>query len=380
MPKALFCAANSWFSFSRVGSHHLARGLAQQGWDIVYISDPISPLHFLNGLSPELSKRIELYKCGGKYVEENIWAYVPFALGTPHNKLILRSKWIMFNWHRLTMPNLVNKVASIGFDDVDLIYVDSVTQAAWWSKIKHKKAIYRLADNPEGFSKYTEASGKALRHLAQAVDSIVYTSESLQNFSENLSPKKSVLLQNGVDYKHFQIETSCPREYKNDPRPKAVYVGAIEEWFDFSLVNELVKTKPHVLFVIIGPDALAKKYLNKAENLLILGVRSFQELPAYLQYAAVGLIPFDTKRHNTLISAVNPLKLYEYFACGLPVVSSYWQALDNIKSPAILAKGHEDFKTALDTALAMDLPKNFYQKFALDFDWSKRIEQLLHLC
>ena len=50
-----------------------------------------------------------------------------------------------------------------------------------------------------------------------------------------------------------------------------------------------------------------------------LGRKSYAELPAYCRQFDVGLIPFKL---NELTRAVNPIKLREYLAAGLPVIST----------------------------------------------------------
>jgi glycosyltransferase involved in cell wall biosynthesis len=54
-------------------------------------------------------------------------------------------------------------------------------------------------------------------------------------------------------------------------------------------------------------------------NLHFLGRRPYETLPAYCRHFDVGLIPFKV---NELTRAVNPIKLREYLAAGLPVVST----------------------------------------------------------
>jgi hypothetical protein len=68
MRKALFCTTNAWDSPFHVGSHHLAKGLASRGWDVGFVSDPISPFHALNGHKKEIQNRFLSYKSRGKRV------------------------------------------------------------------------------------------------------------------------------------------------------------------------------------------------------------------------------------------------------------------------------------------------------------------------
>src|SRR5437879_12651385 len=81
--KILMACPNYWDSPFRVGSHHLARGFADSGWRVAYISDPISPLHWLSRRTGALSERFDNYRVGrANRRARPVWAYVPGALLT----------------------------------------------------------------------------------------------------------------------------------------------------------------------------------------------------------------------------------------------------------------------------------------------------------
>lgn len=129
-------------------------------------------------------------------------------------------------------------------------------------------------------------------------------------------------------------------------------------------------------FVVIGPDKLAKQHINEIENVHILGRRSYDQLPAYLQYANVGIIPFNVKGYAHLLDYVNPLKLYEYMVSGIPVVSSKWKELELINSPAQLAENLDQFIEAIKEAVR-DTDKEKYISFAKQHSWTSRVDNLL---
>jgi glycosyltransferase involved in cell wall biosynthesis len=97
-----------------------------------------------------------------------------------------------------------------------------------------------------------------------------------------------------------------------------------------------------------------------------------------LQHADVGIIPFKV---TPLIESVSPLKLYEYMACGLPVVASRWRELEAINSPARLASSSEEFLRLLHETLARlsDLKKQQFREFACRNSWQARGESVLKI-
>ena len=376
MATALFCACNSWANHTRVGSHHLAEELARRGWKVAFVSDPISPLHVLKGLNNELRGRFKLYADGGKYVGENIWSWVPATLFTPYNAFFLRSHFVSRNWPSLCVPGLTTKLADSGFTHFDLIYLDSLAQAYWWRRLPHTKSVFRLADNPAGFDTYTRAQETALHDIARHVDILLYTADSLHALATELCPKKKWHLPNGVNYSHFAAPVSPPPEYAPNGRPRVVYVGMINKWFDFNLLAYISDRLANYDFFLIGPHP--SPLLKGRQNIFQLGPRSYHELPAYLQHAHAGIIPFDVNAHAELVHSINPLKLYEYMAAGLPVVCRRWATVEALQSPAFLADTPEDFISAL--ASIPYAPYHPSREYARRMSWTDRVDTLLSVC
>ena len=380
--KILMACANYWTSPFQVGSHHIARGFADRGWEVGFLSDPISPLHILNGVNQELRDRWSLYKNDGKMeYEDRLWAYVPGALATPHNKMLLRSVWVQRNWSKLSFPPIVEKLKQHGFDSVDILYLDFTNHLYLLDYIKYKKSIFRIADNSSGFSKNTRAARDAERKIAGRVDNVLYTAQSLEEHVMSLSPQQATYFPNGVNYEHFAEGSKLtPPEYEHIKRPIALYVGAMSEWFDFELINNAAQKLPDISFVLIGPDDLAKQRLKKRPNIHVLGARKYTDLPAYMHNADVGLIPFDVENNADLVNSINPLKLYEYMACGLPVVSVKWKELTILQSPATLCETPDDFAAAILNICAQgnfERDKDIYQSYASQRDWKKLVASLI---
>ncbi|HEX5435623.1 MAG TPA: glycosyltransferase [Gemmatimonadaceae bacterium] len=314
-----------------------------------------------------------------KTLDGQLWAYVPGALVSPHNRPVLRGEWVHRRWSRWTMPDVVGVVRRQGFGRVDLLYIDSVNQAFWLDAIDARRSILRIADNQTGFAKFTPAMRQLEREVAARVDLVAYTAYRLRSYAETLGPRALLHLSNGVDFHHFaEGSRISPPEYAGLPRPIAVYVGAMEEWFDFALVAHAAQRLPDVSFVLIGPDHLARRRLAAAPNIHLLGRRPFAKLPRYLHNADVGLIPFDVHGHSELVHSVNPLKLYEYMACGLPVVATSWGELQELRSPAVLCASEQEFVSAVSAAATNGAEhRRESVRFAAAADWQHQVSRLL---
>lgn len=381
MNSLLMACANYWMSPFQVGSHHLARAFVRQGWDVGFVSDPISPVHLLGRRSHELTERYRLYRAGGvRSTEEPVWAWVPGAALTPHNKPLLKSRWVWWNWARLAYPSVPSTLRRHGFGAVDCLYVDSPIHLSWLGGIQYGTSVYRVADNPAGFDKYVPVYDEMERELARRVDLVVFSARTLQARVERLRPKRMHYLPNGVDVGHFVgVAAERPAEYQSIHTPIAVYVGAMEQWFDYELMNLLAGRLPEVSFVLIGPDEMARSRITPRSNVHLLGRRSYRALPGYLQHATVGIIPFDVARHGTLVNSIHPLKLYEYMACGLPVVSTDWEELRGLNSPATLCRSAESFVEGVARAVRDGGDRDSRIRYAAAQDWSERARRLMSL-
>lgn len=378
--KVLMACVNYWTSPFQVGSHHLARQFLRSGYDVAFVSEPITPLHILARRGTDLSERWRLYRQNGHCSEDNrLWTYVPGALLAPQNRPGLRGNWMHENWWRLTLPSVVGTVIRHGFGTVDVLYLDSVKQAFWLGQVRAHCSVYRVADHNAGFDTFTPAMQRLEERLIRSVDIVAYSSERLGDAIRKLGPKRMVYLPNGVDFNRFQNECPAPPEYATLPRPRIIYVGAMEAWFDYRLLAYAASQLSEASFVMIGPDRNARARLAGLPNVHLLGPRPHCDIPGYLQHADVGIIPFDVAGHPELVHAVNPLKLYEYLACGLPVVATEWEALSRLRAPAHLATSPAQFVTALRQALSAGSDRAALRNFAKDRDWSRCAAPLLQL-
>jgi glycosyltransferase involved in cell wall biosynthesis len=368
-----------WGSPFQIGGHQLARAFAAAGWEVAYLSNPVSPLHLATGLSPELRARIANYLAGGiETAEGRIWAYVPGAVLTPHAKPALRSHRLYRNWARLSIPGVVGAVRRHGFGEVDLLYLDNPIQGYLLDAIPHRRSVLRIADRIAAFSRVTPSMQQLERDIASSVDLVVHSAGSLEPDVARLGPRRSLHLPNGVDFPQFAVgDSSMPDDLRGIPRPIALYVGAIGEWFDFALVEELTAALPEVSFLLIGPDKAARRRLTARPNLHLLGKRPHGEVARYMRNADVGLIPFDVGGRPDLVNGIDPLKLYEYLACGLPVVATAWEEISRLGSPAALCRTPEEHVAAIRRAITEPHDPAPSVAFAKDADWRLRVDALL---
>jgi glycosyltransferase involved in cell wall biosynthesis len=144
---------------------------------------------------------------------------------------------------------------------------------------------------------------------------------------------------NGVDYGAFHRALEW-RDATPRPRPRIGYLGAIAPWFDFDLVSAAAAARPQWEFVLVGPvlagagPALSR--LAALPNVSVEPAVPHDDVPRVLAGFDVGLIPFKL---NALTAGVNPNKMYEYLAAGVPVVSTPFSPDVEVDAGAVTRAG-----------------------------------------
>lgn len=209
---------------------------------------------------------------------------------------------------------------------------------------------------------------------------VLVTAQGLQKSVEKQRPD-ALLLPNGVDYDLIQSlqpkPGACPPldwPLGDESSPVIGYSGALAAWFDYPLMDYLAKARPAWRFVLLGVDydgSLPESKLLENANVHWLSMKPYPELFSYLWRFAVGVIPF---RVNEITLATSPIKLFEYMACRLPVVST---ALPECRRyPGVLvAEDPAQFLEMLDKALAARLDPAYLEtidQVARSNTWKRR--------
>ncbi len=159
-----------------------------------------------------------------------------------------------------------------------------------------------------------------------------------------LDPDRFLVVSNGADPERFRPmdPVECRRKLGLDPEgPYLAFVGAFRKWHGISrlveVLPELVETVPGVRVLLVG-DGEEKTAIEQTvaqhgleTRVLRVGKKPVEEVPLYINAADVCLAPYFDARLNE--TGISPLKIFEYFACGKPVVTSPLGGLDELLRP-----------------------------------------------
>jgi glycosyltransferase involved in cell wall biosynthesis len=216
-------------------------------------------------------------------------------------------------------------------------------------RLQFKTLVYEMMDDYAQFHPALEKDILASEALiAGRADLIIVTSAALAEKARRLSAgKEPVIVGNGVDYDLFgRCDFDRPRDL-DGMRRIAGYVGSVDSWMDMETIAFLADRREDVDFVFIGPVKTRK--IPVRSNIHFMGPRDYHMIPDYCNSFDVCLIPFRT---GEFADTINPVKLYEYFALGKPVVANRMKELLPFDALLYLAEGGHDFLDKLGRALA----------------------------
>lgn len=356
-----------WSSPTQVGSHAIARCFLRDGARLLWLTSACTPAHllFANSKAP---RKLERWRSGGwEEAEPGISVYSPMTLLPAAKAPILNTRWAAGNSMRFTVPRLAKWLISHKWDKVDLLWITNPLYVRLLDWVEYHKCAYRIADMTAAYSRVTPAFQHVEEEVIQRVDRVFVANEAMVEHVRRLNSRASYL-PNGVEVEVFE-SADPPKEYDGIPRPRAVYVGALDERVDVGLLQYLAQSLPEVHFCMIGPVSTDLSAIVGSQNVHLLGCVDQSRLAGYLRHSDLGIIPFI---RSELTEHVNPLKLLQYMACGLPVVSTDLQETRRMRSPAVLASDRSEFADAVRRCLADNPDREKHRDYATENSWSSR--------
>ncbi len=374
--KLIIAEYHPWDTKFRIGDHHYAREFLNDGWEVLWISHPVS---FAHGVKPENRTRIERARSGPYRHKDGPIELVPYTNLPWLNKPILSSLWVLENTLRLCRPPLKSTLEKIGFDKPDLLWITDTSMHTIADLVDAKAVAVRIADDNTEFRNMPESLRIVEENLANRADFLFVTSAPLFERLEVKFGSKLHLLRNGVNFDYFQGTFDRPTDFKDIDGPIVFYVGAIEEWFNSEWVKNLAEKRKDITIFLVGRVGTDLSNLKDLQNVKITGLRPYESLPGYMAHSNAGIIPFKRTR---LVESVSPLKLFEFLASGLPVVSTSWMELEHLGSPALLANRADEFVEMVSKVIDEDWKSNRGDKFrdyARSHSWKVRYDTAMEV-
>lgn len=243
-------------------------------------------------------------------------------------------------------------------------------------KLGEETVVYHCVDENTAFAGVAaDALGDLERQLLRRSDAVFVSAERLYDSKVQHNPR-TFLVRHGVDYDHFRralaAETVVPDEIARLPRPVLGFFGLVADWVDVELMAEMARRFSHGSLVVLGKATADISALAQLPNVHLLGRKAYGELPAYCKGFDVALMPF---RLNELTLNANPLKVREYLAAGLPVVSTPIPEVEVLGQCQIAADAN-GFERAIRAALADPGPSAQRSEAIRHESWQARLDEI----
>ena len=162
------------------------------------------------------------------------------------------------------------------------------------------------------------------------------------------------------------------------------------------IMAELKKTHPHIKLLCLGPfnephvEAEVKQYVQECglqQEIEYIHFVPYEQVAAYLVQSLIGLIPWQV--NEQMLRMVFPNKVFEYMACGLPIVASDLPSLRYIfgrSQSGVLVQPDDPQAHAQAIRELLDHPDKMHElgdlgrRFVCEqFNWRLESEKLLRL-
>ena len=379
MPTDIICISTHYWNDFWFRKQQFIYRCIRDGYRVLYVQPSFSMVR--QNPKPQIARNRWFFPLVEKIGERLYLFSPPRQLPKPNTPLISA---INYQW----FGKLVGYTAKKMHINNAILWVYQPEYADSFKYIPHSRLILDLADDLAAYKnqlyqyQYIE---RCIEKLAVSADIMVVTSPTLLDKYEDKA-RHCVLVPNGFDEKLFDgREKATPVDLSDISHPIVGFVGVLFAFLDYDLLFKCADSLPNVSFVFVGPveksGRAGVELLKSLANTYFLGAKARQAIPAYVTNFDVCINPFKV---DNVSRAVSPLKVYEYLACGKPVVSTPMEGLARdeagkwiqfSENPCFIEKLKETLAKACPSKIDMEC---VYA--AQSFSWSKQFDKLkMHL-
>ncbi|WP_148611805.1 glycosyltransferase family 1 protein [Nocardioides rubriscoriae] len=216
----------------------------------------------------------------------------------------------------------------LALNDRDVLWTFSPLTYGWEDHVG--RTVYQSVDLLHHLPRVpTEALLEAERTLARRADAVIVSSSVIGDHLRASADVEARVWTNVADTDLYASAIGCePRQ------PRAIFAGHLaSSKFDFACLRDLLAHDVDVVIageVAADGDPIAERDLALLDHPRVsyLGLLTPQELAREVARSMVGLIPY---LRNTHTAGIFPMKVYEYQAAGLSILSTRMPSLDGVE-------------------------------------------------
>ncbi len=246
-------------------------------------------------------------------------------------------------------------------------------------KVKHFVEIHQEL---KGLTKFLFINLRFIN--SKQIIKVIFISQGLSNFYK-LNNQKYIILHDGCDLRDFKLRTVPKKKIKN-----IYYLGSFYKGRGINIIKKLASLSPQYDFYLYG---LRDEKIRSFKNFKVFPIVSYKKTLKLISNADVLLMPYQSKISinsynfkDDISKFISPLKMFEYLASGIPIISSDLKVLREKlinRRNSILIKNYSNplaWKKAIN-----ELSENFYLRVKISKNsiltaqsntWAKRTKKI----
>ncbi|MGB7532380.1 MAG: glycosyltransferase family 4 protein [Halobacteriota archaeon] len=280
-------------------------------------------------------------------------------------------------------------------EDFD-VHLNYSTLISGYVAAKRVKTVYDLADDLGAMIKESPQIPRLMRPFGgilgdlmvrrniEKAEKVTVTTDMLK-IAYSIPDGKCEVISNGVDTNLFRNYGNAKEELGLDGFIIG-YVGVLREWVNLEPVFGALKgLDAEIKMVVVGKEGgfnenvrLAKK-CGVSDRVTFTGMVPYSQVPKYISAIDVCLIPF---KKSQISERALPLKLFEYMACGKPVISTELPGIKNVAGEKVMyATNEKEYKERIaelykNEELMHEMGKSGREFVAENYNWEKIVERM----
>jgi hypothetical protein len=367
----LFHRTTPWREAIRGSTNVLADLFAARGHAVTYVEGAAHPGHLLRR-----NRYAASWRRGPRH-DAGAWVFTPLTLLPYTGTGALATPAAADRSYASAVPSISALAARGGRGPVDVVWSARPGGSALGRLFPDALLVAQVVDYYPAFG---GATTRALEVSDYArADLVVTIGHALTDHVVNALgvPEEKVLtLGQGVFPERYDPALPEPPEWAGLPHPRAVWVG----WTDkcdgplFEAAARWLAGRGGSLLVVGGENAWARDLAARHPHVRLTGPRPPEATPPLLVHADLGLMLYDQTK-PAVYRGQHPLKLYEYAAAGLAIVSTPHDEFRWLKPPVVEVARPEGVGGAFDAAWADRAAWGERGRaFAAAHDWRRKQE------
>lgn len=234
-------------------------------------------------------------------------------------------------------------------------------------------ADHNIIDDPNLDPQRKKFQKNTLIEAGKHCEYVISSARSMLQWYRDQGFRNTYYMRNGIDPQRFNNIPAAKLPFK---RPIIGYIGTISKWINYEALGFLIRNHPDWTFLIYGASFKNKLpgHFPVHPNCHFLGPLKPDDVPSTILSFDVALNLYKNKPWLD----VDSMKIYEYLAAGIPVVS--WEYHPHLKKDfdglLNLVRNEKELGSEIEKILKNDVKPGKHDAFIRNSTWEIRVKTM----